>query len=298
MSSVTNFVEQINLQAWGYAANMAKNSPNQARIILVIPVVIGTIVRDLLVNPAKCIEEICRIPEGKSHIFWAVGYAGLSILSPLTALIDMVVSVAKFLYDPKNYAQYCIGIGRPDIHQLFSNVRTAEEQAEFERNKAAEKIEYNNCVNEFHLEKGISTGLESIQPEISALGLDLSEEQLIRGVVENSETGEYAIGMKTVAMREVVEEVLKEINGQFQGKNNLLVRTNTQEITPLKLRCIQIMDGQSPFNEYGQLGNPERKYLSEEREKQLWVPRVLQALVDHGHIFDFKVNNYGYLVQA
>ena len=39
--------------------------------------------------------------------------------------------------------------------------------------------------------------------------------------------------------------------------------------------------------------------ISEEKEKQLWLRRIVAALIDKGHIFKLdKVTGHGYFIQA
>lgn len=69
---------------------------------LVIPIALGTIARDLLANPAKCVEEIIRLPFGEGRVVNVIIYAVFTAISPLTALVDAVFSVAIFLWRPYN----------------------------------------------------------------------------------------------------------------------------------------------------------------------------------------------------
>lgn len=106
MSNVTAFINEIDYWAWNRAACFAETSPNVAKIILTLPIVVGTIARDLLANPAKCIEEIVRLPsDGK--ISNVIIYTIYSAFSPITAIIDTIVSIASFLWDPAGYSKRC-----------------------------------------------------------------------------------------------------------------------------------------------------------------------------------------------
>ena len=82
MSSVTNFIAEVDLWAWQHAEKLAETSPNVARITLIIPIAIGTIVRDILANPAKCVEEIIRLPCGEGRIVDVLKFPGLICLYP------------------------------------------------------------------------------------------------------------------------------------------------------------------------------------------------------------------------
>ncbi|MBA3237072.1 MAG: hypothetical protein H0T62_01825 [Parachlamydiaceae bacterium] len=104
MSSVTNFIAEVDVWAWHQAEKLAENSPTLARVTLVIPIAIGTIVRDLLANPAKCVEELIRLPF-ENGVFETTGHLCGFIVSPITALIDAIGSVAFFLWDPYGYSR-------------------------------------------------------------------------------------------------------------------------------------------------------------------------------------------------
>ncbi|MBS4168176.1 DUF648 domain-containing protein [Parachlamydia sp. AcF125] len=159
------------------------------------------------------------------------------------------------------------------------------------KKRRLQKLEEDSRLRTFYANKGITTGQEPIQVDLDSLGLDLEEEGQIRvSVVDKS--GKLSWEEKPVTLGKAAEDVIAEItrligkspdNASIQGKRYGVLNTHEE-----------------PFMTYNWLGLPrERMITNEEEEKQLWLYRIVQALVDKGHIFKLdKVNGHGYFIQA
>lgn len=110
MSYVENRIRTFDSQVWRAIEKAAVSHPYSSRL-LAIPVAIGTLVRDTLATPARCIEEIALTLKSiislkiDSHIFYAVKYAVLTPFSPLVGLVDAIVSFVKVALSPLRTAK-------------------------------------------------------------------------------------------------------------------------------------------------------------------------------------------------
>lgn len=119
MSSVNHMIRSLNSQVWHKMENIADTHPNISRL-LAIPISIGTLIRNTLVVPARCIEEAIFVgksikvyrnesnpnflSERRSHIEWhsvqAVKCLILTPLSPLMGIIGAIIILAKVIINP------------------------------------------------------------------------------------------------------------------------------------------------------------------------------------------------------
>lgn len=159
------------------------------------------------------------------------------------------------------------------------------------KKRRLQEIESNKKLRQHYENKGIVTGKEPIQVDIDSLGLNLAEEGEIRVYIEG-EDGKTKREKQKVTMRIAAEDVIKEINRLIQEKSD-------KESTNGK-RYILLNTHDDPFSEYNNLGVPANQFsITVEEEKKLWLNRIIQALVDKGHIFKLvKVNGHGYFIQA
>lgn len=150
--------------------------------------------------------------------------------------------------------------------------------SEDRKNRRLQELASEKKLRQYHESKGITTGREFIHVDLSMLGLDLNEVEERDG--------------KICTMQKAVADVIHEINRQIQeasdeesiqGKRYLLLNTN-----------------QEPFKQYNKLGAPGKGYwLNAEESKQIWLSRIIHALIDKGHICKLdKENGHGYFIQA
>jgi len=140
-------------------------------------------------------------------------------------------------------------------------------------------------------QNGVITGKEPIQVDLDSLGLDLTEESQISVIVEVEE-GQYKWETQTVTLGKVTEDAIAEMNK--------LIQNSSDQASTKGKRYIVLNTNDNPFGAYNELGVPSSKMcITVEEEKQLWLRRIIQALVDKGHVFKLdKVNGHGYFIQA
>lgn len=154
-----------------------------------------------------------------------------------------------------------------------------------------DELECNEQLRQFHKRKGI-TGKEPLKVDVDLLGLDLTEKTEIRVETPTFE-GNTFIGYKvkknSVTLRKVAEDVITQINKALQ---------NTDKTTLREKRYIFINTLEDPLRPYVNLNLPTGS-VTEEQEKQLWLARIIQALIAKDHIFKLcKKYSYGYCIQA
>lgn len=161
---------------------------------------------------------------------------------------------------------------------------------DYEKQRRLKEIESDKKLRQHYEKKGIVTGKEPIQIDIDSLGLDLEEKGQIS--VYKKVNDEVEESEETVTMRKAVEDVVAKINQLIQEKSD-------KESTKGK-RYILLNANKKPFSKYKNLGVAAEKYfVNEEEKKKSWLNRIIQALVDKGHIFKLvKVNDHGYYIQA
>jgi hypothetical protein len=183
-------------------------------------------------------------------------------------------------------------------------VALSEEAAKRAKEHRLKELEDDKRLRVFYTHNGIVTGKEPIQVDLDSLGLDLTEEGQISACVrDESGVGIWKRMMlhlynpqlpkkRRVTLGEAVENVIVEMNR--------LIQNSSDHASTKGKRYLVLNTNQYPFNQYLKLGLPADKFfISEEEEKQLWLHRIIQALVDKGHVFEIdKVNGYGYFIQA
>jgi hypothetical protein len=134
---------------------------------------------------------------------------------------------------------------------------------------------------QFHKAKGIVTGREPIAVDIDSLGLDLDTEGKIQVITDDPAHPWKEV---PVTLRRVTEDVIKEINQSIQNASDL-------ESVQGK-RNVLLSRNEEPFRYYSQLGFSMDS-------NTLWLDRIIQALINKGHIYKLADNNgYGYHIQA
>ncbi|EKE08203.1 MAG: hypothetical protein ACD_17C00291G0004 [uncultured bacterium] len=132
--------------------------------------------------------------------------------------------------------------------------------------------------------------------DLSTLGLNLDEQgdlriPEVRSNASDGEASEYR--HQPITLRDAVIDVIAQINdainktsenASIKGKRYILLNTHHS-------RRLQ---------DYHRLGLPEDKvFVTEEEENQIWLRRIINALVAKGHLFKLdKVNGHGYFIQA
>ena len=205
--------------------------------------------------------------------------------SPATGLFGGFLR--RGLVECVNEEQGEIVVNEAKKHLSWSSSLGESAERSLKRRKA--ELESGKQLKQFYETKGIVSGKEPIQVDVDSLGLDLTEE----GQIDCRCRGQFSKlkwEKKTVTLRDVAEEVIAKMNSLIQqsadgksvkGKRYFVLGTNAK-----------------PFNQY--LNLPSSKFfITEEAEKQLWLRRIIQALIDKAHIFKLdKINGHGYFVQA
>lgn len=211
------------------------------------------------------------------------------------ALIDlehMESSINGFIGDGNGSCGLIGCVGEDQIDIVISEARKKGITIS-DKNKQyrLQEIDSDKKLKHYYENKGILTGKEPIQVDIDSLGLDLEKEGEII-VFHESEDRRFNRERETVTLRKVLEDLLKKINELIQEKSD-------QESIKGK-RYILIDTNHHPFAQYRNLGMPDNKFfISKEGEKQLWLNRIVAALIDKGHIFKLaEVNGHGYFIQA
>ncbi|MBS4166975.1 MULTISPECIES: DUF648 domain-containing protein [unclassified Neochlamydia] len=153
-------------------------------------------------------------------------------------------------------------------------------QAKEAKARRLKEFEDDKRLRTLYTDKGVVTGKEPIQVDLASLGLDLTEESDLKWEKQ------------TVTLREVAEDVIAEMNR--------LIQNSSDQASTKGKRYFVLNTSKDPFSIYSTLGLPSAKvFITEEEEKQLWLRRIVQALVDKGHIFKLdQVNGHGYFIQA
>jgi len=157
------------------------------------------------------------------------------------------------------------------------------------KNRRLTELESNKNLRAFYEKKGIITGKEPIQVDIDFLGLDLNEKSQINVTVGfDHGTGVSITEEQTFNLRKVTEDIIAEINR--------LIQDSSDKASTRGQRFFVLNTHNDPFNAYSILGLSS---TGGEGEKQLWLHRIISALVDKGHIFKLvQANGHGYFIQA
>jgi hypothetical protein len=169
-------------------------------------------------------------------------------------------------------------------------VAISEEEAKEAKNRRLNELEEDKQLRTLYSHNGVINGKELIQVDLDSLGLDLTEEGQISLIV-GVEEGKLKWAKQTVTLRKVTEDVIAEMN-------KLIQKSSDQASTKGK-RYFVLNTNHYPFRAYNDLGRASSIMFNAEEEKQLWLHRIVQALVDKGHVFKLdKVNEHGYFIQA
>lgn len=167
---------------------------------------------------------------------------------------------------------------------------------QIKRIRMEELAEYHRLQNLYEAKGILHDHRKPIQiDDLSSLGFDLEEEGEISipEVVENATTGKKKIEYTshTVTFGQVIEDTIAAINQEILNA--------PEEASAKGKRRVYLSVNNDPFTAYNNLGLPARVNVTEEEEKQIWLRRIFQALVDNGHIASWEVDALrGYIIQA
>lgn len=149
-------------------------------------------------------------------------------------------------------------------------------------------IESAKKLQEFYQRNGI-IGNEPIQVDMESLGLNLDEEAQYEKFIGYTDN-EWKYETVTVTLRKVTEETIAEINE--------CIKNNSDKISIKDKRKVCLgMHPEDPLKSYRYLGNPST--TNEWEDKDLWLKRIVQALIDKKHIFKLdEIDGNGYHIQA
>jgi hypothetical protein len=119
MTFVTHCIRTLDSKVWHRVEEIACSHPNASRV-LALPIAIGTLIRDTLATPAKCVEEMVstiksikayRAEQDPKQFFYkwndvewhslrVVKYLVMTPFSPLVGLVDAIVSFVLFGASP------------------------------------------------------------------------------------------------------------------------------------------------------------------------------------------------------
>lgn len=143
------------------------------------------------------------------------------------------------------------------------------------------------------------TAQERIKVDLDSLALELAEEGQI-DVPARDEKGELIIEEndevrwieRTITLETATKDVIAELNN--------LIQNNINQKSKIDNNFLLLNTNKEPFRTYNRLGVPlDKFYLSEEEEKQLWLPRIINALVSKGYISKLdRVNGHGYFIEV
>ncbi len=184
-------------------------------------------------------------------------------------------------------------------HGIVSKYRTPEEVKAIR----LEEIESDRKLRQLHERNGILENPRKpiLVENLDSLGLNLEEEGVIRvpkyrSIVGSLFDGSYSVEKQTVTLRQAVLDVISAINAAI---------SNTPEDASLKGKRYIKLDhnANNPDNflmkEYDRLGCRQFGFVSDEELNQRWLKRIVDALVENGHIYELdKENGHGYFIQA
>ncbi len=149
------------------------------------------------------------------------------------------------------------------------------------KEKRVKAQDFSLRLQKFYDEKNITSGSDLIQNvDYQGLGLDLSAE-----VTQVWHKKEYIF-----TLEQVLTDTLQEIN------DNLTRQKDYQRSVQGKRHFT--LSTSSTLRQYEKLPYSENDIFTEEREKNCWLYKILQALVAKKYLFHFEINPYGYSIQA
>lgn len=173
-------------------------------------------------------------------------------------------------------------------------VAITDEEARDAKNRRLQELESDKALRTLYEKNGIITGKEPIQVDLDSLGLDLTEKGQI-SVPARDEKGKLIMEgedvkyeEQTITLRKATEDVIAEMNK--------LIQNSPDQASTKGKRYFVLNTNKDSLRTYNNLGLPANKFfINEEEEKQLWLRRIVAALVDKGYILKLdKVNGHGY----
>ncbi len=148
MTSVNNFIHTLDSRVWHGMEKIAYDHPHVSRL-LAFPIAIGTCIRDILVTPAKCVEEIvltgksikiyraeqdpklffCKRNAIQEHSIRAVKYMIKTPFSLIIGVIDAIVSLVKVGTSPFKTAK--INAAKQDFSNFIKQSNCSYNQEKF-----------------------------------------------------------------------------------------------------------------------------------------------------------------------
>lgn len=154
-----------------------------------------------------------------------------------------------------------------------------------------QEIQEDQELHQFYVRNGLlENPLKPIQVDLNSLGLNLDEQWMQTIVFKN---GILVGKQRSVTLREVAGEVIAQINQE--------IARAPANSTPQARRSILLNRNHGILSTYKDLGYPSREktLTAEAADKQRWIWRIIDALVDQGHLFKLeKYNGHGYFIQA
>lgn len=164
---------------------------------------------------------------------------------------------------------------------------TAEQARDAKENRM-KSLEQDHALYRFHAMKGLR-GSEQIQVDFDTLGLDLNEAGEVK--LTNFRDGDIHIEQTRQTLRDAAQFIVKTIN---KG-----IKKNSPHASLKGSRYVELKKTNYPLFSYSELGVPRGRFTATEILKQSWLGRVLQSLVDKGHIHNFGIDKKGiYFIQA
>lgn len=172
-----------------------------------------------------------------------------------------------------------------------NGIRLSEKAVIQTKELRLKELAENQVLNAFYAKKGIKTGKELLDVDLSTLGLDLDATAEYKYLVAFKD-GKPELSTMKIALRKVTEDVIAALNQQ-------LLKQKDDESLKGK-RYILLDTNENPLNFYRHLGLPEGVgMISEENEKKIWLNQIIKALIEKGHLFKLvKVNGHGFFIQA
>lgn len=165
-----------------------------------------------------------------------------------------------------------------------------EEQANEAKKYRLKELQDDQLLRTFHARKGIKTGKEPLKVDLKSLGLDLTEQAQIN-VTVGVDGNKFKREKQSVTLKKVAKDVIDEINK--------LIQNSSDQASTKGKRYFVLNTTEHPLSYYHGLGLSSKILIDEKDEKKLWIRRIIQALIDKGHIFKLdKVNGHGYFIQA
>jgi hypothetical protein len=152
---------------------------------------------------------------------------------------------------------------------------------------------------EYHKQKGIVSGKEPLEVDLTTLDLNLEESAVVvipktqegeeQEVVEGEEQ-EVVYETKNVTLGQIADFLIKSLN-------TLMTQKSDQE-SKFGQRDLFLNTNSDSLRLYKDLGLPNYVLVTSELEKQRWYDRILTALKDKGYLFEFQNYADGYSIQA